>query len=327
MLNFAKKLLLGIKVGFNSLFRGMKAADEVMLTQSHGGGGVEIVQEKGGGGVVSDMLQNKITNEVKETVDAYYRIYKKTRDYKVNVRWTETGPLNGTVAKKTLEDFLRHPPVLVKDGEKLRVIQDNKFFTKGNNQDLEAVMAAAKRGALYDYGTLLKIERKDYRTKFDIEKFVKRIVVKSVDNPDMARIDLYVSSYASQFGKIDAILVAQLNAAMTENADKVDFLQFDGMSFITDRAWNSYDLCRFKYDDIRFLGIDEFDGNFVIEFSGHIIEDGYDITEELQTESLTEKYEMNAPKKGATDIFAIQRKIEKEEENKNEIESLGTVNF
>lgn len=325
-MTFLKKILFNIKVGFNSLFRGMKAADDVMLKQTHGGGGVEVIQEKGGGGVISDMLQNKVTNEVKETVDANYRIYKKTRDYKVQVKWSETGPLTGTVAKKTLEDFLKHPPVLVKEGEKLRVIQDNKFFMKGNNQDLEAVMAAAKRNALYDYGTLLKIDRDKFRTKFDIEKFVKRIVVKSTDNPDRARIDLYVSSYASQFGKIDAILVAQLNNAMENKLPKVDFLQFDGLSFITDRAWNSYDLCRFKYDDIQFLGIDKFDGNFVIEFSGNIIEDGYDITDELKTESLTEKYETKAPKKGSTDIFAIQRKMENDDKN-NEIESLGTITF
>ena len=326
-MKFGKKLLLNLRIGFNSLFRGMKAADDIVLKQVHGGGETEIAQEKGSGGVVSDMLQNKITNEIKEIVDANYRIFKKTRDYKVHAKWSESGPLTGTVQKKTLEDFLRHPPVLVKEGEKLRVIQDNKFFMKGDNYDLEAVMAAAKRNAVYDYGTLLNIDRNGYRTKFDIEKFVKRIVVKSTEDPNKARIDLYVSSYASQFGKIDAILVAQLNEAMENKAPKVDFLQFDGLSFVTDMAWNSYDLCRFKYDDIQFWGIDKFDGNFVLEFSGRIIEDGYDITEELQTESLTQKYEAKAPKKGSTDIFAICRKVEKEENNNNEIENLGTANF
>ena len=55
--------------------------------------------------------------------------------------------------------------------------------------------------------------------------------------------------------------------------------------------------------------------------------EGYDITEELQTESLTQKYEAKAPKKGSTDIFAICRKVEKEENNNNEIENLGTANF
>lgn len=326
-MRFGKKLFVNLKVAFNSLFRGMKSADDAILKQIHGGGGTEVVQEKGGGGVVSDMLQNKITNEVKEMIDANYRVFKKTRDYKVRVNWSENGPLTGKVHKKTLEDFLRHPPVLVKDGEKLRVIQDNKFFMKGDNYDLDAVKAAMKRNAIYDYGTLLKIEREGYRARFDIEKFVKRIVVKLTDEPDRARIDLYVSSYASQFGKIDAILVAQLNTAMNNKASKVDFLQFDGVSFVTDRAWNEYDLCRFKYDDIKFLGIDKFDGNFVIEFSGHILEDGYDITEEFQTESLTKKYETKVPKKESTDVFAILRKTEKESENNNEIESLGTVNF
>lgn len=326
-MDLLKKARIKAHIAFNSLFRGMKAADDVMLKQTHGGGEVEIVQEKGGGGVLNDMLQGKVTQEVEETVDASYRIFKKTRDYKVNVPWTETGPLIGTVEKKTLEDFLKHPPVLVKEGERLRVIQDNTFFERGSNFDYDAVVNESWTQQ-YNYDTLINIERNGYRTKFDIEKFVKRVVIKSVDNPEIARIDLYVSAYASQFGKIDAILVAQLNEAMKNKAPKVDFLQFDGLSFITSRAWNSYDLCEFKYDDIRFIGIDKFDGSFVLEFTGRIIEDGYDVTEKYRKESLTKKYEMKAPKKNSTDIFAIQRKIDKDEENNNnEITTLETVSF
>lgn len=325
-MEFLKKTKLNAQIAFNSLFRGMKAADDVMLKQTHGGGEVEVVQEKGGSGVLNDMLQGKVTQEVEEVVDASYRIFKKTRDYKVNVPWKETGDLTGTVEKKTLEDFLKHPPVFVKEGEKLRVIQDNTFFEKATNFDYDAV-ANASWTQLYNYDTLLKIERDGYKTKFDIEKFVKRIVIKSVDDPNIARIDLYVSSYASQFGKIDAILVAQLNDAMEKKAPKVDFLQFDGLSFVTSRAWNSYDLCEFKYDDIKFIGIDKFDGNFVLEFTGHIIEDGYDITEKYQKKSLTEKYEKKAPKKSTTDIFAIERKMKNEDENNNEITNLEIVSF
>ena len=67
-MEFLKKAKLNAQIAFNSLFRGMKAADDVMLKQTHGGGEVEVVQEKGGSGVLNDMLQGKVTQEVEEVM-------------------------------------------------------------------------------------------------------------------------------------------------------------------------------------------------------------------------------------------------------------------
>ena len=67
---------------------------------------------------------------------------------------------------------------------------------------------------------------------------------------------------------------------------------------------------------IEYKGIEIFDGNFVLTFKCHIVADGTDITEKYKMKSLDEKLETKAPREGvATNIFAAQRRAEKEEIN------------
>ena len=63
------------KIFVNSFFRGLKNADDIMLSQVNGeNGGTEITEKMSGGGVFKDMLQEKETQQVKELRDRYYRI-------------------------------------------------------------------------------------------------------------------------------------------------------------------------------------------------------------------------------------------------------------
>lgn len=308
-LNVLKKLVLNAKILFNSFFRGLKSADEVMLSQTHGGGEVEIMQEKQNGGVINDIMQGKHTQEVEEFRDMTYRIYIESGKYQANVKWCEEGPITGTAHKKTLEDFLKHPPVLVHDGEKLRVIQDNFHISKG----MDELLKKGDNQSIYDYNTTLEISR-SFLPSFHIEKFVTKIVVKSYGVENKAKIDLYLSSYASQFGKLDAILVARLNELFDGKAQMMDFLEMDGMEFNAYKAWNSDDLCLFKYNNIHFINIEKFDGSFVLEFVGDVVSDGGNVTEKYKKASVTNAYEKKTPKSKATDIFALSRKIEKDDD-------------
>ena len=67
-----------------------------------------------------------------------------------------------------------------------------------------------------------------------------------------------------------------------------------------------------------------FDGNFVITFDCHIVADGKDIVEKYKTKELDEKYDTVAPKSSSVDLFAANRKVEKEKKKQNEID-LGNM--
>jgi hypothetical protein len=141
-------------------------------------------------------------------------------------------------------------------------------------------------------------------------------------------VDLYFSIYASQFGKVDAILVSNLHRMFDEKNLRSDLTDFVSIEWYSDKAWNSEDVCHFKYDDVKLINIDIFDGNFVLTFDCNIVKDGVDLAEKFKTEELDEKYANEEAKHEAVDIFTLQRKMKRDEEKqKNDIDldNLGST--
>ena len=77
-----KKIYYNLKLIWHGLFYGMSNAEKIINTPSAmSSDGIEIIQQKSNGGVFADMLEKKQTQQVKETVDAYYRIYKEANKF------------------------------------------------------------------------------------------------------------------------------------------------------------------------------------------------------------------------------------------------------
>lgn len=296
------------KIFVNSFFRGLKNADDIMLSQVNGeNGGTEITEKMSGGGVFKDMLQEKETQQVKELRDRYYRILNEADKYHVDIKIVGEGDDEKFIPKarkKNLLDYSRHCDVLIREGETLDVIQDNKQIAKPDL--MENLLNPLDQ---YNYLTTLDIERDGYRTRFDIEKFVSKIVVKSLANSSERKIvDLYLPTTASQFGKMDAILISALNKVFTEKPQKVDFFTFDGMSFMTDGAWGKENLCEYKFSDVRFEGMDVYDGQFVAKFNCKVDVDGKSITEKYRMKEVDKKYAEHALNDGAVPNIEIAAK-------------------
>ena len=331
-----KRIANDAKLFWHSLFYGLRAADSVMQSQTSGEEGVEINEQVKPSGVYADMLEQKVTKEVEELRDKHYRILKEADKYDVGtLSLTEEDIINeegkvetivtfsGNMKKKSKADFMKHPPVFVKKGDYiLRTIQDNKLYEKEsmfNNY-------YTPKG-LYDYDTLLTIERGDIVPRFEIEKFTKKVVVRNIMGSDRAEVDFYLPSEAGQFSKTDAILVSNLYTMFETENLKSDITDIKGIEWNSDKAWNADDLNFFKYDDGKPLEINVFDGNFVITFDCHIVEDGKDITEKFKTKELDEKYRYQAPKDGPIDIMAASRRSKKEENKEIDTDNIGSTTF
>ena len=126
-----------------------------------------------------------------------------------------------------------------------------------------------------------------YRDFDSLKKYAKKVVVRN--NGNRSYVDLYFSIYASQFGKVDAILVANLYRMFEEKNLRSDLTDFISIEWYSDKAWNSEDVCHFKYDDIKFINIDIFDGNFVLTFDCNVVEDGVDLAKKFKTEEVDGK--------------------------------------
>ena len=310
--NFKYKL----KLLWHSLFYGMKGADIVIKGPAGSIDSVEIIQQKGNGGVFADMLEEKQTQQVKETIDAYYRIYKESDKWDTSsLAMTideETGEVtfcNTTkLKKKTKSDFLRQPLIFNPDNLKIRTVQDNKHFEDKYNTN---------PAFLYKYETTLRVFREEFTPRFEIDKIVKKMVVRETTINGKALVDLYLPSEASQFGKIDAIIISNLHTLKNEKKYKSDLTDFIGFEWFSDKGWNTEDICLFKYNVIDLIGINEFEGSIILTYLCDIIEDGKDLSEKYKTNELDEKYSIEAPKREDIDIFTYERHIEKKKNNKD----------
>ena len=286
---------------------------------------------------MNDLLEQKVTKEVEELREKHYRIIKEADKYDpstIKMSFDEDGnPIfidTDHISKKTYADFMKHPPVFNENDIPIRIIQDNKTFQRKNsilnhdenpNDDLYVPLG------LYDYDTTLTIIREKYTPRILIDKFVTKIVVRQYSGSERAFVDFYLPTTASQFGKIDAILISNLYSMFENKNYRSDLTDFDGIEWYSDKAWNSDDMCFFKYDDVNLVDINVFDGSFVLTFDCHIVSDGKSVVDKYMTEEMDNKYENLEAKTNSIDLFsgALDRRNKKIEEKNKEINLENTI--
>jgi hypothetical protein len=323
-----KKLRYNLSILWHSLFRGMASADVIIKGQTTSTtDNIGVVQEIGGGGVFADMLKQKETQQVVEMRDKYYRVLKEADKWDTStitiVGEDENGVVFGNtdgLRKKTKIDFMKHPPVYNPQNLPIRTIQDNKQIQKMNNLvcGYEAKFSDDLVKTPNDFDVTLTITRDNFIPRFFIEKYTKRVVVR--ENGYRAIVDFYLPSEASQFGKVDAILISNLHNIKNENILRSDITDLLTIEWFSDKAWNSDDVCLFKYDDIKFIGADIFDGNFVLSFDCNVVENGKYLAEKFKTKELDEKYSEEKEKQDVIDIFSYIRREERRKDKNKEVD-------
>ena len=298
------KTKLNVSLLWHSLFRGMASADTLLKSNVSSNDSMEIIQQQRSGGLMDEMLQQQETKRVIETRDKYYRLLKEadkwdTSSLKMTVDENGNMEFSGIdgLKKKTKSDFIKHVEVYNEENLPIRTIQDNKKIQKHSNFIVDLTLDPN------DFDTTITIERDGITPRFMLEKYAKKVVVRG--NGVRVFVDLYLPSEASQFGKVDAILIANLFKIWEEKNLRSDLTDFVSIEWYSDKAWNSDDVCLFKYDDVKFIGTNIFDGNFVLTFDCKVVSDGVDLSEKFKTKELDEKYEKEAPKSDAVDIFAL----------------------
>lgn len=315
---------------FSGLMFGLKSADKTITTSSkEKSDDSHILQGKIVDNVFSDFLAGEETQRVIEYRDAYYRDFIESDHYKLNLEGMgvdgDNGEINdseefsATATKKSISDYIIKGKFYNPKKHEIRVVQDNKFVQShiamvSLDEDGDEAASWIKKGE--DKAVpLIDIIRDDFTPRFKIEEYANKVVVRHTKSKKKWYIDLYTTMYASQFGKVDAILIATLNRMKTDDVKKSDITDIKGIRFVTDKAAGEDDLRLFEFDSMKFLGIDTFDGNFILRYEGKLVHDGFDITAKYRTKELDEKYLTNAPRDGKViDMFTIERNLKKKEE-------------
>ena len=323
---FLKRCRLGLTLFFHGLFQGMRSADTAMLSQVSGedGDDQEVSHKLEINSVYKDLLREKKTQEVRETIDMSYRVAREANKYEVTLIGDlgddsvgSGKDLSAVAVRKVAMRYDKHPEVFNERGYHVTLIQDNKKIQKKSNFDMtrEDLMEAINTNG-GDYVSLIDIRYDGFTPRFALQNFVTKIVVRET-KAGKVRLDLYLPAEAGQFTKTDAILIAELHRIMDNNLKKTDFLDIQALSFTTDKAYGAEDYIWYNFAFLKFKKISVFDGSFVLTFEVGATQ-SVDIVEGHKTESLTRKYEEMAPRKGdlsIENIGAIERRERKLAQN------------
>ena len=318
-----KKIKTNILLFWNSLFHGLEGGNEILEGKASGSdNGTEIIKQKEVDSVINDMLKGEVTQRVKETRDEMYRTLKESEGMTVDViGGNENSGYELKARKKTAADYGLKINVYNPEKLPIRLIQDNKHYDLHNSQYIDEIEKIVEGE---DSVSIFNIER-DFIPRFKLERYINKIVVRNKSKKTVF-IDMYTTEYASQFGKVDALFIKQIYDIKQNNNKKSDITTFSKLSFLTDKSYGENSLCKFIYDKIKFQGINVFDGNFVLTFTGNIVEDGTYVGEKFKTKELTDKLNKHAKRDDVTvDADTLLRHI-KQEKN-NETPDYGSVIF
>ena len=322
MKRFLKKLWLNTSLFFHGVFRGLRAADTSMLSQVSGedGDDQEVSHKLEINSVYNDLLREKKTQEVLETIDMSYRVAREANKYEVSLIGDlgddsvgSDKALSAIAVKKVAMKYDKHPEVFNERGYHITLIQDNKKIQKTTNFSMTAEdLKEAINTNGGDYASLIDLKYNGFTPRFTLQNFVTKIVVRET-KAGKTKIDLYIPTEAGQFTKTDAILIAELHRIMDNNLKKTDFLDIQAISFTTDKAFGAEDYIWYNYAFLKFKKISIFDGSFVLTFEVGATQN-VDIVEAHKTDSLTKKYEEMAPRKDGIsikDLGAVERREKK----------------
>jgi len=322
MKKFFNKIRLWFTLFFHGLFQGLHSADATMLSQVSGedGDDQEISHKLEINSVYNDLLREKKTQEVMETIDMSYRVAREANKYEVTLIGDlgddsvgSDRDLSAVAVKKVAMKYDKHPEVFNERGYHVTLIQDNKKIQKVNNfsMTVEDLREAINTNG-GDYVSLIDIKYNGFTPRFALQNFVTKVVIRETKTGKV-KLDLYLPTEAGQFTKTDAILIAELHRIMDNNLKKTDFLDIQALSFTTDKAFGAEDYIWYNFAFLKFKKITIFDGSFVLTFEVGAAQN-VDIVEEHKTESLTKKYEEMAPRKDGLsieNIGAIERREKK----------------
>lgn len=290
MLNVFKKVSLYFKLFWHSLFFGMKNAETIIMNskKSNNDYGVETPDDSNGG-VFKDVLNKKLTQEVKELRYSSYAVASESKKYKY---------IGDGKAEKKSESQLseKHGYVDESDGLPILVIQDCSIVCEDVLTTLKEVNKTSDKKVFSEYN--LKIKHNIF-PRFLIESYIKKIVVKQADGNYV--IDLYCSKYPRQFNeKKDRAFISELKKIKNKEVKDSDILDISEISFVTSNAWGIDDWYRFSFTDFEFYDIIEFDGNYIIRLGCQPNIFMETILSKIYCDSAVEKYNRKERRQNAT---------------------------
>jgi len=280
---------------------------------------VSKVQRHTQGQLADSLVNGEITQEVLNLKWRTYKILKATGGVKSTIiGYDEDNMPIVKTTKKNVKAGLKKIKVDEHDDYKLEMVLDNSeialnttdmlgnehlsildsvlenYDDNGNLISVGHATIGANELSITEKGDRpIKIERPDF-SNFLIENFTKKLNVRKIKK-DERLLEFYVSIYPDEYNKNSKLFLSSIKKVM--NGKKETFTDFDAVEFLTYKTIGSEDFLLYRYENIEFDKIIEFNGFYVIKFKAKMVINGKDILDEHKVEELDNKYKQKAAKK------------------------------
>ena len=270
------------------------------------------------GQLADSLINGEVTQEVLNLKWRTYKILKATEGVKSTiVGYDENDMPIVKTTKKNPKLGLKKVKVDDYDDYKLEMVLDNTEIALNTtdvmgNEELSildsvlenydddgnlisvshATIGATEHMATQKGDRPIKIERIDY-PNFLIENYTKKLNVRKINKKEKM-LEFYVSSYPDEYNKTTNLLLSAIKKVI--NGKHSTFLDFEAVEFLTFKTIGSEDFLLYRYENIKFDKIVEFNGFYVIKFKADVVINGKDILEKHKVGELDKKYEQKTKK-------------------------------
>lgn len=288
-----------LKIALVSFFYGLKKTEEDVLGQKSTAlsAANSIEQKQQMNQLAQDLLKGEVTQEVEILRDRVYFVSDESKKFKVMIDTVGTSKAfrNMTKANK--------PNVYEEDGYEVNIIMDNNAIPSGVIDGLNSVGTYGIKD-IYP----LKFTYEYNPPKFELNQYVKKLVVKIGTTESDIRLDLYVPMFVDSYERLEKLFDNEINK-VKEGKRKPNNLSFETVEFTSDKAYGVDDLCNFKFKFNKLISIAEYDGKNILTYQVDTIESGEKITDKYINEKLRADYANKAPRAKTLDL--TDKKLEK----------------
>ena len=265
------------------------------------------------GQLADSLINGEVTQEVLNLKWRTYKILKATEGLKsIITGYDEDGMPIVKTTKKNAKSGLKKINVDKYDDYKLEMVLDNSEIAlntadiMGNehlsvlenvseNYDEEgnlisvshATIGSTELTATEKGDRHIIVERKEL-SNFFIENYTKKLNIRAINKKEKL-LEFYVSIYPDEYNKNSKLFLTSIKKVI--NGKNETFLNIDAIEFLTYKTVGVEDFLLYRYENLKFDKIVEFNGFYVIKFKGNLIIDGEDILEEHRVDYLDKKYE------------------------------------
>jgi hypothetical protein len=241
---------------------------------------------------LQDLIQGRVTQEVKFLRWRIFKILETIQGKDITVKENADGTVNYTAKDKNYSHKLKKIKTDPSDTNELELVVDNLTDTTMGQLDIldakNENINASEHDSLVKPESKIKI-RHTYPSKFRLEKYVKKMNVRTIDG-ETKLLELYVTSYPDEFDRLHKMFMIELKKSVA-NPRASNIIELDTISFVTNKDLGTVDNRLFEFDNIKYYKIVEFDGHYVIKFKTNVKTYGHSIIEQFREHELDMRYE------------------------------------